>query len=382
MERGRSSTRKNTTNSRSKSRKPQERTRSQTRSRSEKPRKSDKDTKTSLSASTQYSYPSGQMNGNSFRIRKREFIKNIVPQDPFTPQKVEFNPGLSSCFPWLSGVAPNFEKYIVKKLRYIYETAQSTFVPGMVMMAPEFNISDELPNTKTELLEYAYAARSPVWKSFSITMSEKSIMNYRDYYVRISNVSDQKLYDPLYLVVATDAVSTDLSYCGELWVEYEIEFTLPQIINANLQLNNGYKRFILGLTTNEACFANLEEIQGNLDVIIVANNQLRFNTDFTGIVEVVIDATNVANQTKMEGNKSSWSLIGNGTMLVCEGIGGSGRNTDDNGYSLICYSFTNVSAGSLLQFDNLGYYTNGGLTAIHSYFRVVRCLWPGGAPQV
>lgn len=381
MERGRSTTKKQNVNSRSKSVKPKE-SRNRSRSRSERPRKSEKDNMTSLSTSTQYSYPSGQMSGNSFRIRKREFIKNIVPQDPFAPQKVEFNPGIHKCFPWLSGVAPNFEKYSVKRLRYIYETAQSTFVPGMVMMAPEFNISDPLPNTKTELLEYAYAARSPVWKSFSITLSEKSIMNYRDYYVRVSSVSvDQKLYDPLYLVIATDAVSTDLSYCGELWVEYDIEFTLPQIINSDSLLNNDYKRFYFGATSNSAPFTNLTGSDGNLDVVVLTKDTLQFNTDFNGMIQVVVDAANVGLQTQMVDNKSNWTLLGNGSMFVAEGVGGSGRLSDSNGISLITYSFFNLSAGSWIQINNLGYYTNG-IIAQASTVRVVRCLWPGGYPQV
>lgn len=349
--------------------------RSRSRSRSSK-KKTEKDTQTSLGEPSQYNYAKGQMNGNSFRVRKREFLQNVVPQDPFAPIKIEFNPGLSESFPWLSGVAPNFEKYIIHKLRLIYETAQSTFVPGMVMMAPEFNISDGLPITKTEMLEYAYAARSPVWKNFSIDISKKSIMNYRDYYVRVTDVVDKKLYDPLYIIVATDAVSTDLSYCGEIWVEYEVEFTLPQIIRRVDPLVLGYKQFIFGLTTNETPFSDFISETGLLKVSLSGSNILNFDEEFTGLIIVVINATNVGAQTKLSVNPPNWvNLSLSGTLSLAYAVGGSGVVTDDNGFTTITYYCQSIPKGGSIQINNLGYFTNGGLTAQGSFIKINRGLW-------
>lgn len=349
---------------------------SRSRSRSRSSRKKEKDTQTSLGESSQYNYAKGQMNGNSFRVKKREFLQNVVPQDPFAPIKIEFNPGLSESFPWLSGVAPNFEKYIIHKLRLIYETAQSTFVPGMVMMAPEFNISDGLPISKTEMLEYAYAARSPVWKNFSIDISKKSIMNYRDYYVRIADVVDKKLYDPLYIIVATDAVSTDLSYCGEIWVEYEVEFTLPQIIRRVDPLVLGYKQFILGLTTNDSPFTNLISETGLLKVSLSGGNSFVFDEEFTGTVVVSINSDNVGAQTKLSANPPDWvNLSLSGSISLANAVGGSGYVTDNNGFTTLIFFFQSIPKGGIIQVNNLGYFTNGGLTAQGSYIKINRGLW-------
>lgn len=353
------------------------RDRSVSRSRSSKKRDNNKDTQTSLGESTQYNYASGKISGNSFRIKKREFLQNIVPQDPFAPIKIEFNPGLPESFPWLSGVAPNFEKYIVHKLKICYETAQSTFVPGMVMMAPEFNISDDLPLTKTELLEYAYAARAPVWKNFSIDISKKSIMNYRDYYIRIGSITtDKKLYDPLYIIVATDAVSTDLSYCGELWVEYDVEFTLPQIIRRPDILNAGYKQIYTGLTTNTEPFQNVISTTGGLKVDIASSSSLLFSEEFTGLINIIIYATNVGLQTSLYLSQPNWvNLSSSGSVTSVSGVGGSGQNADDNGYTALVIFCQAIPKGGIIQINNLGYFTNGGLTAINCLFKFNRGLW-------
>jgi hypothetical protein len=289
----------------------------------------------------------------------------VVPQDPFTPIEVTFNPGLKSTFPWLSGVAPNFEKYIIKHVSLQYKTAQSTFVPGMVMMAPEFNVSDPLPSTKTELLEYAFAARSPVWKDFSINLSEKDIMNFKDYYIRVGNVTDRKLYDPFYIVIATDAVSTDLSYAGELWIEYDIELKFPQIMNQSVILNESYKKYVLGLGTNGSLdsahmFVNQRAVYGNLSVSIDNDHTMTFARDFTGQIQFVVDATNVANQTDIYLLPPTVTYIGETGTVSVSAVGGNATDSNSNGWCIINYICTHLSAGDQLSFGNV-YPMVGGL---------------------
>lgn len=347
------------------------------RKRSQKPNKNrnnnnQKDTQTSLGRIDDYSSPIGNMNGNAFRVKKREFIRNILPQDPITPLAIEFNPGLPSCFPWLSGVAVNFEKYAVKKLTFCYETAQSTFVPGMVMMAPEFNVSDPVPTTKTELLEYAYASRAPVWKNFRMSVPEKMIMSYRDYYVRNGTVNDRKLYDPLYLIIATDAVSTELSYCGELWIEYDIEFHLPQIMTNDLSSNKDTKLFYFGLTSNSNPFVNQLSFKYELDVTHNSNNVLHFHVPFKGIIDVVVDATNIGVQTKMHLQPANW-FTSAGTLQLSNAIGGSNASIDNNGYDHIQF-YADVPADTKITVFTLGYYDTG-LTALTSVWKITRTVW-------
>lgn len=188
-------------------------------------------------------YTKPKINDSSnFLFRKMEFVADVPSTETFKVNQFSFNPGISESFPWLSIVAPAFEKYKVRKLRLHYKTSQATIVPGMVILSVEFNVSEPLPETKAELLEYAYSTRNPLWQNFHVDISPKDIMNYKDYYTRIGPKSDLKLYDPLFIMVATDGTPSESAISGELWLEYEIEFSLPQRLNVSeLALPNFFK---------------------------------------------------------------------------------------------------------------------------------------------
>lgn len=297
--------------------------------------------------------------GSSIVVKKREFVTNIVPTDPFQAQKIQFNPGLVGMFPWLSGVAPSFEKYIVRKLTFLYETSQSTFVPGMVMMAPEFNISDPVPSTKAELLEYAYATRGPVWKNFEMSIPSSAIMNYKEYYVRINEVtSEKKLYDPFYLIYATDAVSTDLSYCGELWIEYEIELLYPQRISQSVLLFNSFFTCATNSPTNSKGLKNgIFNVDGGLLISRNDDHSFRFNQPFTGTLSYLINVSNLGLSTSMWKSPSVCSLATEvGTIIGSWMVGGASTIDDSPFYISILYYIKNVQTGDLLNINNLGFW--------------------------
>jgi len=230
-------------------------------------------------------------------FRHREYIANISPSGNFTPRKVEINPGLKDTYPWLSGVAPNFQKYKFRKLRFVYETAQSTFIPGMVMFAPNFNVIDDLPYDKGAMLQLSHAKRAPVWQNFAMDIPLKEMESYKYYFVRTTTVSNLLLTDPLYLIVATDAVSTDIAYCGELWIEYEIEFIFPITINQDELLYTGYAHFpITTASTNPypALGVGLKD-NGGLNVTINGGQQdvvkISFGQYFTGILMLIVNSS-------------------------------------------------------------------------------------------
>jgi hypothetical protein len=314
-----------------------------------------------------YSKPNIRSNNKGIFVKKREFIQNIVPVDPFTPTKIEFNPGLSAMFPWLSGVAPNFEKYRVHKLSFIYETAQSTFIPGMVMFAPEFNISDDLPESKAELLEYAYATRAPVWKNFQMELPVSAIMNYRDYYIRVNELSvtnDKKLYDPFYLIYATDAVQEDISYAGEIWVEYEIELLYPQRIPISTLRFNSYKMLYFTSPTNDLPFTTLNNSTGGLLVSVQDGSKILFSESFTGRVEALVNVSNLGLATNFSVNPPSWSVVSDsGSITLHWAVGGASSGNTNPDFILLVFLVKNVIKGDLLQIANLGFDTGSGTIA-------------------
>lgn len=284
-----------------------------------------------------------------FVFKKREFIADIPPSEEFTVTKFEVNPGLPITFPWLSGIAVNFEKYKVRKLRFVFETAESTFIGGTVIMAPEFDVTDSLPVTKSELLEYQYATRSPVWKSFSVDLKVKDIMNYPSYYTRSSTQVDKKLYDPLYWIVATDGIISE-ALTGELWIEYEIEFMLPQKVNRVLSVQN-FASFNLAGTSNNAPLlgGNLPQ-EGEFNVFVTLDKVLNFPSGFYG--ELLFFCFGTIEETNLTEDEV---LSCTGTdAQVAVNIGTRLLNSSET-INQVCYVVSIIAQpGGKVQFNNVG----------------------------
>jgi hypothetical protein len=307
-----------------------------------------------------YSSPKGVMRDNVFTIKKREFIKNIIPTDPFQCEKIEINPGLSS-FPWLSGLAPSFEKYSFKRLVIEYKTAQSTFVPGMVMIAPEFNVDDELPSSKQQLLEYAYADRAPVWKDFQVDIKRKYLTNYKEFYVRTSVVPDKKLYDPLFVIYATDAVSTDLEYAGELWLYYEIEFYLPQKLSIETLMKRNFIHIRSTDATNLAPFnINTEKVYGDFPIRWISDHVLQVGAQFTGWLWCQINSTNLGLAEKFyEADKSmEYILTEPASQSHAFAVAGNGTDGNTLGYTMYYHFIKDLPPLGLISFSRLGFYVD------------------------
>jgi len=299
--------------------------------------------------------PSGRFTGNTFRVKKREFILDVVPSSKFTPIKIEINPSLPQSFPWLSGIAPSFQKYRIHKFRVCYEPSQSTVVPGMFMFAPEFNVTDGLPSSKSELLEYSYATRGPIWKSFSKEFSVKDMMQYKDYYVRNSETSNLVLYDPFFLVIATDNVSTDLLILGEIWFEYEIEFSIPQTVNNTTNGLLNHRFFNLGgdFTENKFLGTTVTDQSGDFPVRIDQTQQtFIFDQEFIGQI-VIVTQDEIGQANYMDTNPGVLNVSGEVEPILVSAVGGAGYNKSykDDVWRSYTYSIK-CDKGDLLSFGD------------------------------
>lgn len=287
---------------------------------------------------------------DDFRFRKREFVKNIKAYSDFTVETSTFNPGMSDLFPWLSGIGNNFEKYKVHSVKFIFETSQSTFVPGTISMAPEFNVADLPPDSKPELLEYAYARRSAVWKNFDSIIPAKAIMNYKEYYTRqgpVGNNVDLKLYDPFYWIIAVDGVPSSAGeFIGELWIEYDIQFFYPQRLNSK-QVSLGNSRqfqfssagFALdGPLIGGSILLESGSFPVNVDLV---NNVFSFPEGFSGIWIYVIYGNNEEENSDYR-NILEAAVLTNVTVqqtYLCRG------DNEPEDFGQVTYTF-NVVAGS------------------------------------
>lgn len=296
--------------------------------------------------------PRGNFSNNKFTVRRREYVSDVVPTSGFSPRKIEINPALPESFPWLSGIASSFQKYKIKKFRVIYETSQSTLVPGVLAIAPEFNVTEPLPDSKLRFFAYQNLTRSAIWQSFSVDIPLKDIMNYKDYYIRNDDLSNLILYDPFYLIICSFDTTQDNSL-GEIWFEYEIEFSIPQPAQIYGLEDLKYKFFVLtGDFTDEKYFGTSQTSKGLLNVVIDQVNQvITFKEKFVGQMHI-ISYDEYGNSNDMTVNKGVLNSSSSLEPIMTGAVGGSGYNQNENDFYRMYDYDLSMKKGDYLTFED------------------------------
>jgi len=168
---------------------------------------------------------------DSARVRHREYIRDIEGNEGFFKTLSHpINPGVPVLFPWLSQVASRYEKYRFHSLKFDFETSAPTSTPGTVMLAVDYDASDNAPETKAQFLAFSGASRSAPWQDNSTLCSSDRLAAKR--FVRVGAApsgSDIKLYDLGNQLVGINSTGGTL---GELYVEYDVELLIPTAENS------------------------------------------------------------------------------------------------------------------------------------------------------
>ena len=167
-------------------------------------------------------------------VSKCEYIGE-VPANAGSPYGVvaEFaiNPGNPALCPWASGIAGLFESYKFKKLEFHYEPESPTSDTGFVGLVIDYNPKDPPPTTKVVAMDFEESKRGPTWTAFSHSCSQKNLNKRKSYFCRRNDESDD--VDPLLTDVGNLYViaggNTGTAARGELWVDYVIEFSTPEL---------------------------------------------------------------------------------------------------------------------------------------------------------
>lgn len=299
---------------------------------------------------------------NEVRMSRREYITDIIPQAGWSVFKLAINPGDSKSFPWLSGVARNFEKYVINKLTIEYKTGQSSIIPGKIQLGPDFDPSDPSPMSKKELLTYTLACDGPVWQNFSLDIPKGYLMNQKKYYVRSNGqvVNDLKLYDACNVFIGSDANSTELSYLGEIWINYDITLYEPQapILTNDLQSLGKYYRFNTGVSNNNPFGSGLipELERGSLDVTLdMPNSAITFNEAWSGcVVQLILENENYG-QLPFSGSFYNIQPSGGGAYLGSFDMAVAGSTFEETGNNARMYvGQFKVPIGGTLTWENTG----------------------------
>lgn len=165
-------------------------------------------------------------------VSHKEFIANVTGSVNFAvPLTFNLNPGLAATFPWLSGIAQNFESYRFRSLTVSYKTRTGTGIPGSVYLAYDPDASDSAPASEAIMSSYSDMKEDSPWRDITMSLNPAALHKLGPQkFVRTGALAanqDIKLYDAGLVSVGT-VDGTAVSW-GKVWVKYEVELRTPQI---------------------------------------------------------------------------------------------------------------------------------------------------------
>lgn len=139
--------------------------------------------------------------------------------------KLVINPGKFTTFPWLATIATNYDKYIFKKLRFIYMPLVATSTAGRVGIAYDYDSSDATPNNRADFFSMTRHSEAAIWAPITLEVPLDNVERFTNTHT----LTDSKLIDVGSIIYMTDASSaTAASVVGDLLCEYEVELRRPQ----------------------------------------------------------------------------------------------------------------------------------------------------------
>lgn len=202
-------------------------------------------------------------NSSCVKVRHREYITDIVSSgtaNTFSLQSFSINPGLPTCFPWLSAIAAQYQEYKPLGIVFEFKTLSATAISsstnttmGGIIMATDYNTINPNFSNKQSMDNAEYTTSKAVWESFyhpiECDMKQNPLSTL---YVRSGAVpagSDQRMYDLGNFQIASFGVQGTKVVLGELWVSYEFELSKP-ISTSALGQDVLSDHFRLGSITN------------------------------------------------------------------------------------------------------------------------------------
>jgi outer membrane lipoprotein SlyB len=163
----------------------------------------------------------------------REYLGDINGTTAFNNTTYPLNPGMSQTFPWLSGIASNYQEYKFHGLVFEFRPLITDFVtsgaPGVVVMATSYNADVTAYATKQQMenSEFAVSVKPTMTMMHGVECAPSQTINPTKY-IRTGTVpigQDLRLYDQGIFQFATQA--NPVQDLGELWVSYCVEFLKP-----------------------------------------------------------------------------------------------------------------------------------------------------------
>jgi hypothetical protein len=253
--------------------------------------------KNSLVARASSAIPTMHRTDQSVVIRHKEYVGPLTGSTAFTVQReCVINPGLSGTFPWLSGIAKNFQEYSVKGMVYHYVPTSGSAISstssalGSVMFQTTYRSTDTPPVSKIEMLnEYWSNEVVPFETCVHPIECDPKENPFSIHYVRAGDaVGEPLLYDIGRTFIATQGMQSAY-VVGDVWVTYEIEFKKP-IVSSNATSHGTFKAMnFTGSISTSAFFGGVEvSSEGKLPYTLSTGRTVIFPPGLTGTYMIIL----------------------------------------------------------------------------------------------
>lgn len=178
----------------------------------------------------------GASAGQKYRFVRKEMLKVLDSSLTFQLQSGFINPGLSQFFPWLSGIAGNFEQYYVHRLIFKFESTSADNVStlntaiGVIGMGSSPDLKDPNLTSRYEFENYGGTVTKTITSTFAFNVPP-AYTGSDLLFVRTGPVpatADQQQYDYAKFFWFTDAAQY-ANQIGTLCIYYDIEFFRPKL---------------------------------------------------------------------------------------------------------------------------------------------------------
>jgi len=129
--------------------------------------------------------------------------------------RLRCNPASVATFRWLSTVAPSFEQYRFKKLKFEYIARCPTTLAGSVLMSPDYDAQDGAPVSEVIQAAYKGSVEDVPWES-NVLALEPALLNraYKAHFTMTdtrfnATTQDENTIDAAQVFISSD---TDAGY--------------------------------------------------------------------------------------------------------------------------------------------------------------------------
>lgn len=162
------------------------------------------------------------------------------------------NPGNAWMFPWLSHIAPLYEKYRFQRLRFRLVAGNPSTTSGRIYLAVDTDPNDNAPADATTMLANENAVANSVWEETVLDVNTLGLNQGLQW--RFTGTHDSSdVYEPRtsyagQLVIATQGISATCTW--ELFVEYDVALSVEQLPDSPLGEFNGPSETVPAVTNS------------------------------------------------------------------------------------------------------------------------------------